>query len=43
MKPDPWGRDPRSVRFWGWVTVAVTLVVLAIVLLIDMPWTKCKC
>jgi hypothetical protein len=43
VEEDPYGRDPRRVRFWGWVTVAAMFATLVIVLLIDHPWTKCHC
>lgn len=35
---DPYGRDPRLVRLWGWAAVATSVVILVVVLLISHPW-----
>lgn len=32
-------RTPRRSRFWGWVTVVVTITIAAIYLMVAKPWS----
>lgn len=36
-------RDPRQVRFWGWVAFAVAIVIVVVGLLVGRPWRVCHC
>lgn len=33
-------RDPRRVRFWGWVAFAVALAIAITFVLLQQPWIK---
>jgi hypothetical protein len=33
-------RDPRKVRFWGWVAFGIAIVIAIIYLLLGHPWNK---
>jgi uncharacterized membrane protein YhaH (DUF805 family) len=33
-------RDPRRVRFWGWIAFGIAIVVAVIYLLLGHPWNK---
>jgi hypothetical protein len=33
-------RDPRKVRFWGWIAFGVAIVIAIIYVLLGHPWNK---
>jgi hypothetical protein len=39
MSPDE-PRNPRKVRFWGWVAFGVAVVIAIVYLLLGHPWNK---
>ncbi len=36
-------RDPKRVRFWGWVAVVAAVLIVLVGLVVGRPWRSCHC